>query len=114
METGEIVFWIAFMVIAFVGFLGLQMRYFAGVALRLYVGDRLKQASQSEVQAVIANAVGGRRAPPLDSAKLVAEAEHLRQGHPGPLQFIRLGRTISLVVPFVLAVMLVAWRFWPL
>lgn len=114
MSTGEIIFWIAFMVIAFVGFLGLQMRYFAGVALRLYVGDRLKQASQGEVQAVILNAVGGRRAPTLDSTKLISEAEHLRQGHPRPLQFIRFGRTISLVVPFVLAVMLVAWRFWPL
>jgi len=114
MDTGEIVFWIAMMVLAFVGFLGLQMRYFAGTALRIYLGNRLKQASRAEVQAVILNAVGGRRAPRLESEAHRAEAQHLRMEHARPLQFIRLGRTISLVVPFAFGLSLVAWRFWPL
>jgi len=109
----ELAFWVAMMVLAFLAFLGLQLRYFAGMALRIYVGNRLKQATKGEVDAVILNAVGGRRAPFLEQAHLAAEAEHLRQSHPRPLSQIRVGRTVSLVTPFVIAVCLVAWRFWP-
>lgn len=100
--------------VAFIGFLGLQMRYFAGVALRIYVGNRLKQASQSDVQAVILNAVGGRRAPATDLPALESEVQHLQAEQSRPLEFIRVGRTISLVTPFVMGLMLVTWRFWPL
>ncbi|MEL6568483.1 MAG: hypothetical protein AAFQ22_08700 [Pseudomonadota bacterium] len=113
MSSGEIAFWIAFMVLAFIGFLGLQMRYFAGVALKIYVGNRLKQASKGDVQAIILNAVGGRRAPAVELVAQAAEVKHLREEHTRPLQYIRIGRTISLVVPFMLGLMLVAWRFWP-
>ncbi|MEM1105771.1 MAG: hypothetical protein AAGH87_05220 [Pseudomonadota bacterium] len=114
MHAGEIAFWIAMMVVAFAGLLGMQMRYFAGVSLRIYLTQRLAAASRGEVQAVILAAAGGRGARALDEPGLAAEADALRRAHPGPLSLIRTGRLICLIVPFALAAGLVGWRFWPL
>lgn len=113
MPLPEILFWIAFMVVAFVGLLGVQLRYFGGVALKIAVGDRVKTASREEVAAIIAHAVGGRRLPALDKEALQAEVDHARTAFERTLSQIRLGRQITAIVPFLLAVMLVAFRFVP-
>ncbi|MEO0466834.1 MAG: hypothetical protein AAF216_09845 [Pseudomonadota bacterium] len=113
MALGEALFWVACMGVAFVGFLGLQLRYFAGTGLRLAIGDRVKTASRDEVAAIVAHAVGGRRLPAIDTAAHQAEVEHARTAFAGPLRQIQIGRQITVIVPFLLAVMLVAFRFWP-
>lgn len=113
MPAHDILFWIAIMVAVFILLLGIQLRFFAGMGLRIYIADRLKQASREEVQAIIAAAVGGPRAPHPEKAEHVALVEHLRADHPHPLAQIRLGRRLTAMLPFVIALMLVARRFWP-
>lgn len=113
MSLPEALFWVAFMCVAFVGFLGLQLRYFGGTGLRLAVGDRLKAASRDEVAAIIAHAVGGGRLPPLDNPKHQVEVDHAQTEFASTIRQIRIGRQITTLVPFVLALMLVAFRFVP-
>lgn len=109
----DLVFWITLMVLAFVWFLGLQARFFAGVGLRLAVGEAVPGSSAAEQRAIVAHAVGGRRAPALTSAGHEAEALRLRELHPGALEQIRIGRLVSLLTPFLIAMIVIARRVVP-
>ena len=113
MDLPELLFWIALICLAFVGLLGVQLRYFGGLGLRVFVNDRLRQASRTEVSAVILAAVGGPRAQVLEKAEHARLAEMLQRDYPGALGQIRLGRKITLYVPFIIALALVARRFLP-
>ena len=97
----------------FILFLGAQLRFFGGMGLKIYVADRVKQATPAEISAIIAAAVGGPRTAYPEKADHQAQVEHLRAEHARPLVHIRLGRRITLLMPFVIAMMLVARRFWP-
>lgn len=113
MPLPDIIFWITVMVLGFIVLLGLQLRYFAGVALRLAVSDRLKAATREEVSAIILSAVGGARAPHVESAAHRAEVEALRTNYAPALRQIRIGRRITVLVPFLIAALAVAFRFLP-
>lgn len=113
MGVPELIFWIAVMVALFILFLGVQMRFFAGMGLKIYVQDKVKQAMPAEVRDIIAAAVGGSRAPHPEKAEHAGLVEYLRADHARPLAQIRLGRRITLLMPFIIALMLVARRFWP-
>ena len=76
MPVHDILFWIAIMVAVFILLLGIQLRFFGGMGLRIYVADKLKQASREEVQAIIAAAVGGPRAPHTGSDMRNVSALH--------------------------------------
>lgn len=113
MALPEIIFWVVFMVVAFIGLLGIQLRYFGGVALKLAIGNRVKEASRQDVAAIIAHAVGGGRLPSLGQDAHRKEVEHAREAFAATLRQMRIGRQITLIVPFTLALMLVAFRFVP-
>lgn len=113
MPLAEIIFWITIMVLVFIVLLGLQLRYFAGVALRLAVGEKLKAATREEVSAIILSAVGGGRTPHVESAAHQAEVEALRTNYAPALRQIRIGRRITMIVPFLIAALAVAFRFLP-
>ncbi|MCI4644582.1 MAG: hypothetical protein MRY64_07360 [Hyphomonadaceae bacterium] len=113
MPVHDMIFWIVIMVALFILFLGAQLRFFGGMALKIYVQDKLRQASPAEVRDIILAAVGGLRAPHPEKAEHTALVDHLRADHPRPLAQIRLGRRITTLMPFVIALMLVARRFWP-
>ena len=113
MAVPDLIFWIVVMVALFILFLGAQMRFFGGMGLKIYVQDQARQATPAEVRDIIAAAVGGARAPHPEKAEHAALVAHLQADHPRPLAQIRLGRRITLLMPFVIALMLVARRFWP-
>lgn len=109
----DLAFWICLMVLGFVWFLGLQARYFAGTALRFAVSAALPASSIAEQRAIIVHAVGGRWAPSLASPAHEAEALRLREAYPRALEQIRIGRLVSLLVPFLIAMIVIARRLLP-
>ena len=111
MSAGDWVFWATIVGLGFALALALQLRYFAGLALRLALGERLPDTGRRELGDVLETALGSGRAPALDSAKFEAEAARLQAEYPAALAQLRWARRICLLVPFAIAVLLIARRF---
>ncbi|WP_084420733.1 hypothetical protein [Henriciella litoralis] len=109
MSGTTLIFFIAGVLVFFVFALAVQMRLLAGVALKRAARAKFDTLEDGPARFAVLHAVNGSDTlEPGDEAG--DAAKYLTAEYPSALAHIRLARKVSLIMPGVLLVIIVAWR----
>ena len=109
MSQMDLAFFVVGLVVFFAFALAVQMRIFAGIALKRAAKDRFSELDDGTARFAVVNAVNGRT--DLDEGDAAGDAATwLRLEYPKALRHVRLARRGSMAMGALLLAVIIAWR----